>query len=99
MQLHNKKVPHAGVEITVKEVFKEVMVPGGVRRLIRRIKEDCTTCRMLEHKTVEIEMSDHPSPRTLIAPPLYATMADVAFGFHGQTYKKSRTQLNFMPWY
>jgi len=93
MQLHNKKVPHAGVEITVKEVFKEVMVPGGVRRLIRRIKEDCTTCRMLERKTVEIEMSEHPSPRTLIAPPFYATMADVAFGFHGQTYKKSRSTI------
>ena len=91
MQIHNKKLPHAGVEITVKEIFKEILVPGGVRRLIRRIKDDCTTCRILERKTVEIQMSEHPSPRTLIAPPFYATMADVAFGFHGQTYKKSRS--------
>ena len=95
MNIHCKKLPHAGVEITVKEVFKEVMVPGGLRRLIKRIKEDCTTCRLLERKVVEIEMSEHPSCRTIIAPPFNSLMCDIAFGFKGSTFKNSRSTLKF----
>ena len=95
MFIHCKKIPHAGVEMTVKEVFKEVMVIGGLRRLIRRIKEDCTTCKLLERQTVEIEMSEHPSSRTLIAPPFYNMMCDIAFGFKGRAFKNSRTTLKF----
>ena len=95
MHIHNRKLPHAGVEITVKEIFKEIMVPGGVRRMIRRIKSECSTCRILERKTVEIEMSEHPKSRTIIAPPFFTCMGDIAFGFKGKTFKRSRTSLKF----
>ena len=46
MYIHCKKIPHVGVERTVKEVFKEIMVPNGLRKMIRKIKADCTTCRL-----------------------------------------------------
>ena len=93
MYIHCKKVPHAGVEITVKEICKEVMVHGGLRRLVRRIKEDCTTCRILERKSVEIEMSNHPAARTTIAPPFFQMMIDIAYGFKGLCYKRARTSI------
>ena len=95
MHIHNIKLPHPGVENTVKEFFKEIMVPGGVRRMIRKIKSDCSTCRILERKTVEIEMSEHPKARTIIAPPFFTCMGDIAFGFKGKTYKRSRSTLKF----
>jgi hypothetical protein len=95
MYLHCKKIPHVGVERTVKEVFKEVMVPSGLRRMIRKIKADCTTCRLLERKVVEIEMSEHPSCRTIISPPFNSMMCDIAFGFKGSTFKNSRSTLKF----
>ena len=85
MHIHCRKLPYAGVEITVKEIFKHVMIHGGVRRMIRKIKEDCTTCRILERKTVDLEMSNHHHSRTIIAPPFYHMMCDVAFGFNGQS--------------
>jgi len=93
MYIHCRKLPHAGVEITVKEIFKHVLVHGGVRRMIRRIKEDCTTCRILDRKTVELEMSTHHQSCTTIAPPFYNMICDVAFGFKGQAYKRARTSI------
>ena len=93
MYIHCKKLPHAGVEITVKEIFKHVLVHGGVRRMIRRIKEDCTTCRILDRKIVELEMSTHHQSRTTIAPPFYNMMCDIAFGFKGQAYKRARSSI------
>ena len=93
--IHCKKIPHVGVERMVKEVFKEVIVPIGLRRMIRKIKADCTTCRLLERKVVEIEMSEHPSCRTIISPPFNSMMCDIAFGFKGSTFKNSRSTLKF----
>ena len=71
--------------------LKEVFVIQGLRRLIRRIKKDCLKCKLLERKTVELQMSHHPQARTTIAPPFYTMIIDVAFGFKGQSYKKSRS--------
>ena len=90
MYIHCRKIPHAGVEATVREIVKEVMVYGGLRRLIRKIKEDCTTCRILERKSVEIEMSEHPAARTTIAPPFFQMMLDIAYGFKGLSYRRAR---------
>ena len=93
MLVHLEIAPHAGVETTVKEVFKKMLVPEGLRRLVRRIKNDCVKCRMLKKKTMELEMSQHPQARTIIAPPFYSVMMDIAYGFVGQTYKRSRTKM------
>ena len=95
IEVHCNRIPHAGVETTVREVLKEMMPIRGLRNLIKRIKSDCLKCRMLERKTVELQMSQHPGSRTLIAPPFFHMMIDIAFGFKGQTFKKSRTSLKF----
>ena len=62
-------VPHSGVETTVKEVLKHIIVIGGLRNLIRKIRKRCTKCRIMQKKVVELGMSTHPVARTLIAPP------------------------------
>ena len=95
IEVHCNRVPHAGVETTVREVLKEMMPIHGLRSLIRRVKSDCLKCRILGRKTVELQMSQHPTSRTIIAPPFFHMMIDIAFGFKGQTFKKSRTVLKF----
>ena len=93
MYVHLKVLPHAGVEATVREVCKKMMVPEGLRKLIRRIRADCTKCRLIKKKTVELEMSGHPQARTILAPPYYSVMLDIAYGFCGQAYKRARTKV------
>ena len=39
-------------------------------------------------------MLTHSSARTILAPPFHSIMADIAYGFKGKTYKKSRTNTN-----
>ena len=93
INIHCKLIPHAGIELTVKEVLKEVMVHEGLRRVVKRIKKDCTLCRIMEKKTMEVEMASHPRARTIIAPPFYSSMIDIAFGFKGQPFKRSRSSV------
>jgi len=95
IEIHCNRVPHAGVESTVREVLKEMIPIQGLRNLIKKIKSDCLKCRLLERKAIELQMSQHPSSRTIIAPPFFHMMIDIAFGFKGQTFKKSRTTLKF----
>ena len=35
-------------------------------------------------------MAEHPESRTILAPPFYHAMMDIAFNFSGKTHKKSR---------
>ena len=35
-------------------------------------------------------MADHPESQTILAPPFYNSMMDIAFGFAGKTHKRSR---------
>ena len=91
--IHCRSTPHIGVERTVKEVFKEVFVIGGLRELIRKIKAQCVTCRKLERSTVELRMDAHPAARTTIAPPFYCSMIDIVYGFAGKAYNKSETRV------
>jgi len=60
LDIHCQRSPHAGIE-----VFKEVMIPDGLRRLVKRIKKDCIECKLLARKVIELEMSPHPASRTL----------------------------------
>jgi len=91
--IHCKSTPHVGVERTVREVFKEVFVIGGLREMIRKVKNQCITCRRLERSTVELKMDAHPAARTTIAPPFYCSMIDIAYGFAGKAYNKSRARV------
>ena len=88
---HTKKNPHAGVECTVKEVSAKRRVFSGLRDLIKKVNKDCLKCRLREKKSVEIWMSSHPLPRTVLAPPYHSAMMDIAYKFKGQAYKRART--------
>lgn len=90
LHVHHKIRPHSGVEITLKEINKSMMVLNNPRRIIQMIRKFCPRCRIIAKKTVELRMMHHPAARTNLAPPFYHCMVDTVFGFKGQPYKNAR---------
>jgi len=91
MFLHTKTIAHASLETTVREVFKKMRVVRGLRRLVRKVIQDCMKCRLLEKKTLELRLANHPEARTVLAPCFHSCMMDICYGFKGQAFKRSRT--------
>ena len=68
MHVHLKVRPHAGVQTTMREIYLKMFVLGNPRRIVSRIRKDCTKCRRIHLKTVELKMAHHTQERALIAP-------------------------------
>lgn len=90
LYVHLSLAPHTGVEFTMREVSRKMMVKQGLRRLVRNIRKDCTRCRGILLKTIELEMSRHTAARTIISPPFFHCMVDIAYNFPGLAFKNSR---------
>lgn len=90
MHVHTSLRPHAGVEITLKEVNKKMYIPDAPRKIIKAVRNDCTRCRLISKKTLELELGKYPRGKTVISPPFYHCQMDIVYGFTAQPYKKSR---------
>ena len=55
MHVHLKLRPHAGVETTMREIYLKMFVLGNPRRIVSRVRKDCTRCRRIHLKTVELK--------------------------------------------
>ena len=91
MYVHTKSLAHSGVESTIKEVHKKMRVVKGLRGLIRKVIVNCIKCRLMEKKTLELRLQNHPEARTVLAPCFHSCMMDICYGFKGQSFKRSRT--------
>ena len=87
MWIHNKINSHAGVESTIRDVSRKMRVPKGLRKLVKRITLDCIKCWIKMKKVSEVRMITHNKARTVLAPPFYASMADIAYGFKSKPFK------------
>ena len=92
MHIHNKVRVHAGVETTLREAMKTCYPIDNPKRVIQSIRQDCTKCRIIRARTLDLEMASHPQPRSEIAPVFYNAMIDTVFGFKGRPHKKARTR-------
>jgi len=90
MFVHTKTRNHASLEATVKEIYMKMRVIKGLRWLIKRVIADCVKCRLIEKKTLELKLANHPEARTVLAPCFHSCMMDICYGFKGQTFKRSR---------
>ena len=88
--VHHNLRPHSGVEITMKEISKLMMVIKNPRRVVQSVRESCLTCRSIRRKTAELRMLNHPEARTILAPPFYIAQMDTVFGFKAQVFKNAR---------
>ena len=89
MMRHLIRIQHAGVVITIKAVSKKMFVPEKLGAVVKKVRTDCSMCRIILKKTSVLRMAEHPESRTILAPPFYHAMMDIAFNFSRKTYKKS----------
>ena len=94
MEVHLKIRPHAGNTTTLREIAKTMFVIPFPRHAVNQVRSDCTRCKLIINKTIELEMAKHQFPRTMIAPPFYNSMVDIAFGFPGQPFKNARKKID-----
>lgn len=57
VHVHLKLRSHSGVETTMREIHRKMFVLGNPRKVVARIRKDCTKCRRILLKTVELKMS------------------------------------------
>ena len=79
--VHLKICPHSGVETTMREIYKKMFIIGNPRKVVSRIRQDCTKCRRILLRTVELKMAAHTADRSSIAPLFYAVQMDIVYGF------------------
>ena len=87
LHVHLKIGPHSGVEPLMKEINKKMFVLGNPRRVVTGVRKDCSKCRHIRLKTVELKMAAHS------APPFYAVQMDIAYGLNAVPWKKARNKV------
>jgi len=70
MYIHSKTNVYASLLTTVWEIHKKMRVVKGMRWMIKRVIADCIMCRLMEKKTLELRLENHPEARTVLAPVL-----------------------------
>ena len=77
----------------INNLFKFKKCTGKVKFFWKKIIQDCVKCKIKMKKVSEVKMSTHSEARTVLAPPFHASMADIAYGFKGKSYKGARKEL------
>ncbi len=90
MHIHQKVRKHSGIEITMREILKHVYPIHNPRRIIQKVRQNCSRCRMLLRKTRELTMGNHPNARFTITPAFYHCMMDICYGFKGKPHFNAR---------
>ena len=89
LYVHNKVVPHAGLETTLMHVSKRFHPIGG-RRVLAKILANCIKCRLIQKATLQHEMGKHSSVRFTICAPFTFAMIDLCQDFSCKTRFQGR---------
>ena len=65
MMIHLTRIQHAGVDITVKAVSNKMFVHEKLGAVVKKVRMDCSRCRIILKKTSELRMAEHPESRTI----------------------------------
>ena len=90
LYVHLHVRPHAGVELTMREILSKIIVTTGLRALVKRVRSNCTNCKRMLLRTIKLELGKHTAARTVLAPPFYNATVDIAMGFSAERYKNAR---------
>ena len=93
IHVHTKLNPHTGVEFTTKTILKKMYPVGKFRHIIKKVRRDCTRCRMVFRKTCELEMAKQNQARLMITPVFYNIMIRHSLWFLSKTLPKSKEEL------
>ena len=56
MMIHLTRVHHAGVDVTIKAVSNKMFVLEKLGAVVKKIRTDCSKCRIILKKTSELRM-------------------------------------------
>ena len=62
---HLTRIQHAAVDITIKAVSNKMFVPEKLGAVVKKIRMDCSMCKIILKKTSELQMAEHPESRTI----------------------------------
>ena len=60
------------------------------RHIVKKVRSDCSKCKLILKKTIDLELAKHHYTKTLIAPVFYTVQMDIVYGFKSNLYKGSR---------
>ena len=84
---------HSGVDTAVRVITQNFWPINNPKRLVSRVRKQCSRCRIIERRAFDVQMQNHPQDRTLIAPPFFSSQVDVVFGFKAQIHDKARRSI------
>ena len=90
MMIHLTRIHHSAVDVTINAVSNNMFVPEKLEAVVKKIRRDCSKCRIILKKTSELRMVVHPESRTIQAPPFFQATIDIAFNLYGKSQKRSR---------
>ena len=56
--IHYRGLPHAGVENTLREIMQSFHPIGNARKFIAHFKAQCSKCRIMLKRAVDLELAD-----------------------------------------
>ena len=56
MMIHLTRILHAGLDITINTVSNKMFVPEKLGAVVKKIRVDCSKCRIILKKTSELRM-------------------------------------------
>ena len=68
-------------------------IHGGARKLFKRLRKDCSKCRLMEKRTIELEMSKHHPDRFLFSPPYYSVEIDIVYMNDARAFLNSKKKI------
>ena len=91
-QIHwyHPTVKHCGVESTIRFVMNVAYVLG-VRDLVKTFRKQCTRCRYIMKRTIEVPMAPASKHQLCVAPPYYVTQCDLCGSFLAYSRHNRRT--------
>ena len=90
LHIHETLKLHTGVETLLRECLQSMYAIHNPRKVLKKIRNKCTRCRLIAKKTLELRIMNHPDVRTIISPPFCNAMIDTVYGFRGQSFKGAR---------
>ena len=83
---------HSGVESTIRFVMNVAHILG-MRDMVKAFRKQCTRCRYLLKRTVEVPMGPVSKHQLSVAPPFYVTQCDICGPFLAYSKHNRRTTL------
>ena len=91
--VHLHVVPHSGNVRTERYLLNKIHPVGKFRHIISKVRNDCSTCILLNDRTVKVKMGNFPKEKSVIAPPFSIVQCDIVYGFLGRPFTHARTKV------